>query len=61
MYGTVKDTQTTLKRTKKHLGYFAKNLYTDKLIMCLIGLIFITLIVLIVLAATGKLFIKYFR
>ena len=59
MNKTVKDTQSTLKRTAKQLQYFAKNLVTDKVIQCLMGLIFITIFVLIILAATGNIFIDY--
>ncbi|CAK76948.1 unnamed protein product (macronuclear) [Paramecium tetraurelia] len=53
MYDKVKDTQSVLKRSAEKIKYFAKQVYTDKLLMCLIGLIFIAIIVLIVLSALG--------
>ncbi|KAM3140249.1 hypothetical protein pb186bvf_007605 [Paramecium bursaria] len=53
MYDTVKDTQSIIKRSQKYLNYFARQVYTDKLLMCLIGLVFIGLIVLMILSATG--------
>ncbi|KRX01641.1 hypothetical protein PPERSA_03725 [Pseudocohnilembus persalinus] len=53
MYDTVKDTQSELKRTKRYLKYFAKNMYTDKLIMCLIFLVIAAIIALAVLTAMG--------
>ncbi|CAD8139253.1 unnamed protein product [Paramecium pentaurelia] len=53
MYDTVMDTQSVLKRSAKYIKYFARQVYTDKLLMCLIGLIFIAIIVLIVLSALG--------
>lgn len=54
MYNTIQDTITTLARSKKHIKYFARQLYTDKLIMCLIVLIFLVILALIILKAMGK-------
>lgn len=54
MYNTVKDTQSILKRTQHLIRYFARQIYTDKLLMCLICLIFIAIVVIIILSATGN-------
>ncbi|KAM3129651.1 hypothetical protein pb186bvf_018262 [Paramecium bursaria] len=53
MYDTVKDTQTTLKRTAKYIKYFARQVYTDKLLMCLMGAIFLAILTLVILSALG--------
>ncbi|CAD8188106.1 unnamed protein product [Paramecium octaurelia] len=53
MYNTVNDTQSVLKRSAEKILYFTKQVQTDKLQICLIGLIFICIIVLIVLSALG--------
>ena len=48
------DTETTLKRAEGHLRYFAKAIYTDRLMICMIVLIAIAIIVIIALAIAGK-------
>ncbi len=54
IYGDMKDTDTTLKRAEKHLKYFARQVYTDKLLICLIIFIIIAIIVIIILNIVGK-------
>ncbi|KAL4500386.1 hypothetical protein ABPG72_003337 [Tetrahymena utriculariae] len=49
----VMDTQTALKRTRKLITYFAKQVSTDKILMCLLCTIVIIIVVLIILSATG--------
>ncbi|CAD8181389.1 unnamed protein product [Paramecium octaurelia] len=53
MYDKVQETQSVLKRSADKIKYFAKQVYTDKFLICLIALIFIAIIVLIVLSALG--------
>ena len=54
MYATVKDTQSTLKRAQKQLKYFARAIYTDNFMICLLFLIAVGIIVVIVLAVKNK-------
>lgn len=54
IYDDMKDTETTLKRAEKHLKYFARQVYTDKLLICLIIFIVIAIIVIIILNIVGK-------
>ncbi|KAL4454231.1 hypothetical protein ABPG74_012188 [Tetrahymena malaccensis] len=49
----VMDTQTALKRTRKLISYFAKQVSTDKILMCLLCTIVVVIVVLIILSATG--------
>lgn len=49
----VKDTQSDIKKANEYIRYFAKELYTDKLIMCLIILCMLAVIAIIVLKITG--------
>lgn len=53
MHDELKDTESVLNRTDKIIRYFLRNLYTDKILMCLIGLIGLTIIALIILNALG--------
>jgi SNARE protein len=39
---------------EKHLKYFAKQIYTDRLMVCIIIVVAIAIIVIIVLAIAGK-------
>jgi hypothetical protein len=41
-------------RAEKHLKYFAKQIYTDRIMICLIITIAIAIIVIIALAIAGK-------
>lgn len=41
-------------RAEKHLKYFARQIYTDRLMICLIIVIIIAIIVIIILSAIGK-------
>jgi SNARE protein len=43
----VKETQVIIKRANEYLKYFARQVYTDKLLMCLIFLIAIAILVII--------------
>ncbi|EAS04326.2 vesicle transport V-SNARE protein amine-terminal protein (macronuclear) [Tetrahymena thermophila SB210] len=49
----VMDTQSMLKRTGKLITYFAKQVSTDKILMCLLCTIVVVIVVLIILSATG--------
>jgi len=44
-----KDVQSELKKSKSYLRYFARQVYTDKILMCLIFLSIIAIIVIIIL------------
>jgi len=48
------DIQSELKRAGKYLKYFAKQVYTDKILMCLIFLAVIAVIVIIILKIVKK-------
>ena len=48
------DIQSELKRAQKYLKYFAKQVYTDKILMCLIFLAIIAVIVIIILKIVKK-------
>jgi len=50
---TVKETQVILKRANEYIKYFAKQLYTDKILMCLMFLVVVAIVVIIVLKVTG--------
>ena len=50
MRDKVKDTESTLKKAKKNITYFAKALECDKCIVGLLILIFFALVAVIVLA-----------
>lgn len=54
MEQTVKDTQSILKRANNLIRYFARQVYTDKIIMGMICLIILAILVLIILSAMGK-------
>ena len=43
-----------MNRALRHINYFARSLYTDKLIMVLIVLIVMAIIAIVVLSAMGK-------
>lgn len=49
MYAQVKDTRSEIKRAQKHIKYFAKSLYTDKFMICMMVVIVIALMVVIIL------------
>jgi hypothetical protein len=38
----------------KHIGYFARAVYTDKILMCLIVVLVIAVVAIIILSAMGK-------
>ena len=50
---TVKETQVIIQRANEYIKYFAKQLYTDKILMCLMLLVTIGIVVIIVLKVTG--------
>ena len=54
MEQTVKDTQSILKRANNLIRYFARQIYTDKIIMGMICLIILAILVLVILSAMGK-------
>lgn len=54
MTAKVKDTQSVLKRTQKHLDYFAKEVVKDKLFMTCITLILLTILLIIVFSILNK-------
>ena len=43
-----------MKRAQKHIAYFARAIYTDKILMGLIVLIIIAIVTIVVLTAMGK-------
>lgn len=43
-----------MNRAIRHIDYFARSVYTDKMLMALIVLIFIAIIAIVVLSAMGK-------
>jgi len=47
IHNDVQDTKTQLKRAREYIKYFAKQVYTDKILMCLICLCIIAVIVII--------------
>lgn len=49
MHGTVKDTESTLKKAQKNITYFAKALECDKCMVGLLALILLALVAVIVL------------
>ena len=54
IHGTLKDTQSVLKRTKVMIRYFGRALYTDKIIMGLCFLVIVAIIVCLFVAAFNK-------
>jgi len=46
---TVADTRSNIKKANEYIRYFAKELYTDKFIMCLMTLCLLAVLVIIVL------------
>jgi t-SNARE complex subunit (syntaxin) len=50
IYDTVQDTNTTLKRAKKFVTHFARQVYTDRCLMAMILLIVIAIVVIIILS-----------
>ena len=53
MENTVKDTRTILNRSQKYIRYFARQIYTDKLLMTLICLIVLVVVAIIIASACG--------
>lgn len=53
MEKTVKDTRSILSRSQKYIRYFARQIYTDKLLMTLICLIAVVVVAIIVASACG--------
>ena len=43
-----------MNRAIRHIDYFARSVYTDKMLMALIVLIVIAIIAIVVLSAMGK-------
>jgi len=50
----VYDVQSQLKRAREYLRYFAKQVYTDKLLMCMIFLCVVAIIVIIIMKIVKK-------
>ncbi|KAL4478845.1 hypothetical protein ABPG72_009671 [Tetrahymena utriculariae] len=48
-----KDTESELKRTQRFIRQFLRTIYTDKILICLIALIFIAIVTLLILNITG--------
>ncbi|KAL4441314.1 hypothetical protein ABPG74_013609 [Tetrahymena malaccensis] len=48
-----KDTESELKRTQRFIRQFLRTIYTDKILICLIVLIFIAIVTLLILNITG--------
>ena len=53
MEQTVKDTQSILKRANKMIRYFARQIYTDKIIMGLICCIVLAIVVIVIVSSLG--------
>lgn len=53
MENTVKDTRSILNRSQKYIRYFARQVYTDKLLMTLICLIVLVVVAIIIASAAG--------
>lgn len=53
IYNTVKDTDSKMDRAMKYINYFAKQVYTDKCLLVMIGLIITAIIVVVILTAVG--------
>lgn len=53
MEKTVKDTRSILNRSQKYIRYFARQIYTDKLLMTLICLIVLVVVAIIIASACG--------
>ena len=49
-----KDVQSNLKKSRSYLRYFARQVYTDKILMCLIFLCLIAIAAIIVLRITKE-------
>ena len=58
MENTVKDTRSILNRSQKYIKYFARQIYTDKLLMTLICLIVLVVVAIIIASACGYNFSK---
>jgi len=58
MENTVKDTRSILNRSQKYIRYFARQIYTDKLLMTLICLIVLVVVAIIIASACGYSFSK---
>ena len=54
IYQKMNDTESTLERAEKHLKYFAKQVYTDRILICLLIVIGLAILVIIILAIAGK-------
>ena len=54
IYEKMNDTESTLERAEKHLKYFAKQVYTDRILICLLIVIGLAILVIIILAIAGK-------
>ena len=50
----MQDTESSMNRAIRHINYFARSVYTDKMLMALIVLIVIAIIAIVVLSAMGK-------
>ena len=53
MEQTLKDTQSILKRAQVLIRYFFRQIYTDKIIMCMICCIFLAIVIIVILSAVG--------
>lgn len=53
MEQTVKDTQSVLKRANQLIRYFARQVYTDKIIMGLICCIVLAIVIIVIVSALG--------
>ena len=50
----IKDTKAEVNKANQVIKYFAKEMYTDKIIMGLIGLCILAVVVILVLKVVGK-------
>lgn len=53
MENTVKETQSVLKRANNLIRYFARQVYTDKIIMGLICCIILAIVIIVIVSAMG--------
>ena len=54
IYENLQDTESSMKRAIRHIQFFARSVYTDKILMCLIVVLVIAVIAVIILSAIGK-------
>ena len=50
----IRDTETLMNRAMRHINYFARSIYTDKLLIALMILILLAVVAIVILNVMGK-------